>query len=122
MRAYEDTDFEEVSTWVKARGNVTLNPMSIPKVGLIKDGVACGFVHFTGTNTFLLEAFATNPAASLYARGKAILDIAVHLIELAREQGANRCVVLTREECLTDRLKMHGFSIEDIKMGISYFL
>lgn len=121
IRAYEDRDFEEISYWVLAREKRVLFKNSLPRVGLVKEGIACGFIHFTGTNTFFLEAFASNPDASLYARGKAIYSITMQLIDLAKQMGASRCVALTNELCFIKRLHKLGFSMQDMQMGISYF-
>lgn len=121
IREYRDEDFARISHWVMTRDKKLLVRHSLPRVGLIKEDIACGFVHFTGTNTFFLEAFATNPAASIYARGKGVLDIALHLVELAKKQGASRCVILTDEPCFIKRLKKLGFATQDMTMGISYF-
>lgn len=121
MRVFEEKDFEQMRSWVQARGKVTVEFDSVPRVGLIQDGLACGFVEFLSGDTFMLEAFATNPEADAFKRGKAVLDIAVKLVEHARSHGRKRCNVITREDTVMERLELLGFKVEKVHFGTKYF-
>lgn len=120
MRHYEQKDFETIKGWIEARGNVTIQEGNLSPVGAIIDDMACGFLQFTDNSTFSLESFATNPAANPYKRAQALIDIAVNLVGLAKENGFKRLQILTRERSIGRFLSIYGFSLENVTMAIKY--
>lgn len=118
IRMFQDTDFDTLKRWVDCRGKFTITKQFVPKVGMIIEDTACGFLQFTDTNVFLLEVFATNPEANLLQRGRAIIKIAASLVKLAIADGRTRCLILTREDKILSILTRCGFEIE--KMNVAY--
>ncbi len=120
MRAYVANDFETIKQWVHSREKVQILEETLSPVGAIIDDVACGFLQMTDNVTFSLEGFVTNPKANLFQRGRAIIQIAVALCQLAKMNGFRRLLIVTREKGISKILKKYGFSLEPVTMGIKY--
>jgi hypothetical protein len=84
MRPFVASDLQEVNAWCAAHGRDPLPAERLPPTGAIVPGVACGFLYRTDSAVALLEAFITNPAATLRRRSAAVDEITLALLAQAR--------------------------------------
>lgn len=84
MRRYVDQDFETICQWFEAREMSRPNRKDLPKVGMIEDGVAAGFLVQTDSSVAFLEFFVSNPAAGRKKRKRSLDSIADELVKVAR--------------------------------------
>jgi hypothetical protein len=87
----QDLHFGMIQSWTENRLDVTQFGN-----GLIIPGLCCGFVDGIGaTKTAYFYGLKTNPAATLVARGRAILRLAPRIIQAARDAGYTSAVTST---------------------------
>lgn len=119
MRAFRlDEDLVEVNKWLIARKKDPLKRTAIPKVGMIIEGVAVGFLATSDTDTCFMEDFVTNPEAKSEVRHKAIARIATWAENLASTWGYEKIIVLSNEECILKRAYDMNFEIITMSIGI----
>lgn len=96
MRRYHPRDYGEIAGWYAARGEPAPPPDTLPVIGILCPGIACGFLMRTDSSVALIEGMATNPAAPLFARHRAIGRILDALVEEAKSEGFRHVVGMAR--------------------------
>lgn len=96
MRFVDFTDADTINGWLTARKAKPVGAENWPRVGMIVEGLAAGFLIQTDTPVAFLEHFVTNPAANLSDRRMALSEIALTLERIAREKGFKRVAAITQ--------------------------
>lgn len=109
-------DLPELNKWLAAHEMPELWADDIPPVGFIVDDVACGFLCNTDCSTCFIEGFVSNPLAPMRARNSAIWDIAYAVLNVAKESGYKRCLLLSNNSAILSRGKILGFEFFDTKV------
>lgn len=118
MREFLKSDLTEVNSWMTLRIRNPLREESIPKDGLIEEGVAVCYLLRAEAGTCFLELLVTNPEAPAEKRNEAIFRLFRALVEVARGEGYERILAITSHESLVDRLSLVGFSKTNLEVLI----
>lgn len=84
VRLYEAKDYDEMCSWYIGHSLPVPNPIFLPPVGYIEDGLAAGFLVCCDNNFAIAEFFITNKKAPVEDRKKALRNVADKLVEHAK--------------------------------------
>jgi len=87
MRKFQSEDFQVFKEWHEKRGLSVPSEAALPRLGLIEDDLAAGFLIQTDCRLGFLDFYVTNPDAPKKDRAKAIEEISAKLIEAAHRLG-----------------------------------
>lgn len=108
MRRVRTADCLELGRWYSLQAEKPPS-VALPKVGLIEDGVAAGFLYQADGGLGLIDGYVSNPEASSTERHKALNEITVELMRIANENGITNVIALTKDPSIAIRATMHGF-------------
>lgn len=63
IRAYKETDYEEVMTWLDKRGMDRIDKTVLSNTGFIIPGICCCFLYLNNSSVCFLENLFSNPEA-----------------------------------------------------------
>lgn len=109
MRLWEISDYDQVSSWFKARSMPSPRRGDFPQVGFIVEGVAVGFLVQTDTPCAIIDFFISNPAASRRKRREALDSITDELVRAARSLGFRAVKADTEILTIKKRAQRSGF-------------
>jgi len=108
MREFTDEDFEQINAWRIERGAKILPMDAYPKMGLIEDGVAAGFLTITDAHWVIAENFVSNPKAYKGDREKAILEMIETFEQYAVKCGYRFLLAVTNHPKIEEYAKLSG--------------
>jgi len=110
MTPFTRDSLSTVNSWRAARGMRPLRPDALPKIGLMVEGLAAGFLFETESpEVAILDSFITNPEAPLRKRYRACQEILAALGKLAAEKGISRLVGFTDSRGVADMAARLGY-------------
>lgn len=110
MRTFKEVDdLAQVNGWMEGHGLNAFKPGELPKIGVIVDNIACGFISWTDSGVGFLEGYIGNPYANRTQIYKAMLRITRWALSLAKSVGTKRVIVLTRKRSLQRIAHEFGF-------------
>jgi len=107
---YEDLGW--VNVWLARRGIPPFAMKDIPDKGFIVENVAVGFLAEMKGACFL-EGIITNPHVPARIRYEAVKKIAVGLLELAKDCGYDRCIIISNKRSLLKIAGKLGFLLSN---------
>lgn len=120
VKQFERGDYEEISNWYEKWGSPTPPYDSLPTNGLIRKGIAAGFLVTTDSSVGILDFYISNRFADRNERNKTLDEITKRLIALGLRQGLKYFKCDTQIDAIKDRAKKHGF--KHIGEFSSYFI
>jgi hypothetical protein len=109
IRRFELEDYGQLKKWCIDREVGVPQIECLSELGLIVDGVACGFLYLTNSAVGLLEAFYANPDADKIDRDLALNSITLELIEMAVLNGCKVLKCETKLDAISKRAIEFGF-------------
>ena len=109
LKRYSAKDYGLIRDWASMRQENAIDAKYLPKLGLVSQGVAVGFLQQTNTPIAYLEFFMTNPQANAFKRGKALQDIAKGLLEIAKTKNIDIVQMNSKHASLLHLGKTLGF-------------
>lgn len=117
MRFIEiDVDYDMISSWWTGYSFPVVPKESLPKNGLIIEGICAGFLYCTDSNIAWLEFVVGNPVASKEVRKSGLTELLSGLTGLAKELGYDVLFSSVSHQNLMDRYLEAGFKKTDINM------
>lgn len=116
VRRYELEDFEQVQSWLEARGMKVFHPAILPKTGFIVNHVAAVFVYSTDSDICYLENLISNPNTDNKVRDEAIADLINEAFKEARSQGFKFIMAVTDVPAVIVRALQVGAQVEANKV------
>jgi len=108
IRAYQKSDFEEVSSWFHKR-NIPITESYLPKHGFISPGIAAGFIYSTDANFCIFECFISNPNTEENTRDMELKKIVTAMIQQAKELGFEEAYGFATSQGMIRRGAEQGF-------------
>jgi len=106
---YAPEYYFELSEWFIAWDEKVPSAEHLPRLGIMIEGVAAGFLVQTDTKICLIDFLISNPKAEKKERNKA-LNLVVHaLIKLAQNLGYNLIMANTKKLAVKNRALKHEF-------------
>jgi hypothetical protein len=100
---------EAVRGWAVAQGIEPMLDEILPRVGIIKPGVAVGWLYQTDSGVGLIEQFVTNPKAPGRDRHAAVDEIGIALLGEAKRLGLVRVFLHTSHRSIARMCLRLGF-------------
>jgi hypothetical protein len=110
-------DLIMINEWLKDRNQEGLKKENLPRIGLIEDHTAVGFLCQTDSSVCFLDPVITNPKIRSVVRHEALNEIIYNLVKLGENLGFKRCLFMTFEESLLKRGEELDFLITQIGFG-----
>lgn len=110
MRDYQPSDYDSILEWCFIRDFDTPPKWSLPATGVIVPGIAVGFLVLTNNRMAWLEFYISNPLAAKSDRDKALDEITVELIEMAKDMHVKVLMCNSQHTGIMARAIKHGFS------------
>lgn len=113
IRRYEDSDYEQISSWQHARGLNMPESGYLSNIGFIIPNKASGFLYTTNSNICHLEMLIANPSINKKDRDEALDLIVTAVIDTATNLGFKVITSTTTIEAVKQRSELHGFYSEE---------
>lgn len=110
MRLYESDDYAALKSWFQARGVSAPAPSALPRLGVIVDGIAAGFLIQTDTSIACIDFYISNPEIEPHRRDHALDLITKALLKHAKRLGFKYVKSTTYLDVIAKRAKAHGFN------------
>lgn len=110
MRLYESDDYPAIKYWFSQRGLQAPSPSSLPKLGVIVDHMAAGFLIQTDTSMAIIDFYISNPDVEAHRRDHALDQITEALLKHAKRLGFKSVKSTTYLDAIAKRAKDHGFN------------
>ena len=108
MKKYENSDYDMICEWYRARELMSPRRKDLPTLGFIVPGVAAGFLVQTDCAVAILDFFIANPAVGRKKRNSALNEIMTALIAQANWLGFRMISASSKLECTQNRATNHG--------------
>ena len=109
MRDFQHEDLETINRWYRAHLSSELPAELVPKMGLIVQDTAAGFLLQTDTSMAFLERFVSNPEASPRAIALAFDQISTALVHSAALVGVRYIGAFSIIPSIEKRARRLGF-------------
>lgn len=109
VRKFQDSDFEEIQGWAKARGDAYDKDM-FPPLGFIMPGVCAYFIYETDSKVCWLENMIANPECSNEIRDLSLDLVVTEVLREVNRLGYKKAYATTSIEKVIDRAIKHGAS------------
>lgn len=116
FRFFEPTDYEMIASWWKAHEWQPIPLNFLPKIGIIVNEQAAGFIYSTDSKICLLEWIVVDPCAEKLARREALDFLFFQSEVIAKELGFQAIFSSVSHQGLLDRYKKHNFKVTDKEM------
>ena len=116
VREYEDKDHMQICLWLKKRGLGEIPKDFLSPIGLIVDGMACGFLYLTKSSMAFLDCYISNPETLYTERHNALNRISKELIAKARDNNVKYLKTNTKSESMRELALKNDFKY----LGIEY--
>lgn len=111
MRTYQPSDYKDILEWCFIRDINEPPQWALPKSGVIVDGIAVGFLILTNNHCGIIEYFISNPVSDKRERDKALDDIVVALLDIAKQMNVKMVTCNSQHPAIKDRAIKHGFNL-----------
>lgn len=108
-RLHTENDLETLNHWYKGHGGTGIDAGCLPKIGIIVEDIAAGFLYRTDSDIAFLDNFVSNPNAKPREVYRAINFILEHLTQAAVEMGYKRMFGFTKKDSMHRRAVDAGF-------------
>jgi len=116
VRAFKDSDYEEVSKWWNKQGWPSLPVELLPDTGIVVEchGKMCcvGWLYTSNSELAWLGWPVANPDAPAFSRGRAVLKMIETLESLAKELGYSALMTFSEVPAM-----MKAYEQKDWKIG-----
>lgn len=113
IRPYEDSDYEEVMTWLDARGIPRVHPDVFPPLGFIVPGHAAIWIYQTDSPFCYMENLYSNPASE---DKKIYVDLVIDTaVKAAKELGYKFIQSVTSHPSIIRRALKYGAKSETLQ-------
>lgn len=110
VRLYDrNRDYEMLMRWWVARDHEVVPSNLLPKLGVIVDDIAAGFLYQTDSKLGILENFITSPDASPRQSHQALTEVTRELREFAETAEIETLVVFTKRPSVGKVIEREGF-------------
>ena len=116
IRRFNDSDYEMVCSWWKQHEWPSIPLDFLPKVGIIIDDCAAGFLYSTDSKICWLEFIVVDPRSDKAKRRAALDTLISSASEIAKEMGHSVIFTSASHEGLISRYINDGFQITDKTM------
>lgn len=109
MRAFEDSDMDEINGWYVAHGRPAIVRSDLPAFGVIEPGVGCAFLYRTDSAVGLLDGVVTNPRADPEMRHRAFVAGFLVIEAEAKRLGVTRLLAMCQHPDTVRRTVEYGY-------------
>lgn len=109
VNTFNQKDYPEIKMWHSKRGTPAPDLEDLPLYGLIKKGVAAGFLIITDCRLGLLDYYISNPDALRGDRSEALDQITQGLLDYGRKFGLKHFKADTIVDAIGNRALKNGF-------------
>ena len=95
MRDYKESDYKDLQKWMEGFGQKMMPSNFLPKLGLIIEGKACGFIQQTDSDVCYLDTLIANPDEE---HDEALDEIVVELLKRVKENGYKVVIGLSKRK------------------------
>lgn len=107
VRRYQESDFEEIAAWAKARGSIYDKDL-FPPIGYIVPGIAAYFLYETPSKACWLENMCSNPEVQKEVRDLALRQIVSAILKEAKGLGFKVAYATTDLDSVVNRAIQHN--------------
>lgn len=108
MRDYKESDYKDLQKWMEGFGQTMMPSNFLPKLGLIIEGKAAGFIQQTDSDVCYLDTLIANPDEE---HDEALDEIVVELLKRVKENGYKVVIALTKRQKVSERAEKLGFAV-----------
>lgn len=109
MRKFKNSDYDILRGWFHG-WNLPAPPQEVlPRLGLICDDVACGFMYIADRRIGWLDFYISNPESKESIRDRVLDEITATLIESAKRFKLKGIMANTQIKAVTERAMLHRF-------------
>jgi hypothetical protein len=109
LKRFTSDDLDEMNSWYKGRNMPELPLESLPEVGFIVKGLACGFIYNMEDKIGLIEGYITPNNVNHRERDEALDLVTQSLLSAAKDLNLNKIMVLTQAQAIYERALKFGF-------------
>lgn len=111
--AYDpEKHYKQIAQWQESKGRKPIPIFYFPKVGVVAQDFACGFLVRTDTPVCYLEYFIANPKTTQCERKKALTSIASFLCTEAARRGFRFAAMDTKIPTIKEIAREIGFEAQ----------
>ena len=117
IRKYLASDYDEVMSWLDARGMKKIHSRILPENGFIIPGIGAVWIYKTDSDICFIEELYSNPKAE--SKREHIDQLIMVAIEAAKEMGFKFIQSVTSHPSIIKRAVLLGAKIETLQTLIT---